>query len=66
MSSTRGLAKVVRKSSSSYSTSLDRLEGCPAIPQPFDPIFPATTLGELLFSFLTGISPVLRIGDHEN
>jgi hypothetical protein len=37
---------------------LDRLEECPAIPQPFDPIFPATTLDVLLFSFLAGISPV--------
>ena len=48
------------------SASLDRLEECPAIPQPFDPIFSATTLGVLLFSFLAGISPVLRVGDHEN
>lgn len=28
------------------------------IPQPFDPIFPATTFDVLLFSFLAGISPV--------
>src|SRR5882724_9183713 len=48
------------------SASLDRLEECPAIPQSFDPIFPATTLGVLLFSFLAGISPVLRVGDHED
>jgi hypothetical protein len=48
------------------SASLDRLEECPAIPQPFDPIFPATTLGELLFSFLAGISKVLRVGEHED
>jgi hypothetical protein len=40
---------------------LDRLEECPAIPQPFDPIFPATTLDVLLFSFLAGISPVFGL-----
>jgi hypothetical protein len=60
------LAKVVRKVEFKLYTSLDRLEECPAIPQPFDPIFPATTLGVLLFSFLAGISPVLRVGDQEN
>ena len=37
------------------SASLDRLEERHAIPQPFDPIFSATTLGELLVSFLAGI-----------
>ena len=47
MSDTWGLAKVVRKVEFKLYTSLDRLEECPEIPQPFDPIFPATTLGVL-------------------
>jgi hypothetical protein len=45
---------------------LDRLEERHAIPQSFDPIFPATTLSVLLFSFLAGISKVPRVGDHED
>jgi hypothetical protein len=57
----RGRTAVPRQS-----VSLDRLEERHAIPQPFDPVFTATTLGVLLFSFLAGISPVLRIRDHEN
>src|SRR6266852_975155 len=44
----RGVSpRLCARSSSSYYTSLDRLEECPEIPQPFDPIFPATTLGVL-------------------
>ena len=58
-------ARSSSRSRSSYYTSLDRLEECPAIPQPFDPIFPTTTLRVLLFSFLAGIfgSRIERVPD---